>query len=205
MKIIIGACIAFISLLNARRYFVILKKDSRKEKKADPSLAMWFLFAFATTLSTVSLLFNSSWNWEAAAYGVADMIMCYSVSIGIVRSNGNRIVLDAFEKWYIVAIFGALLFWVFSGSSFNTNIVAQLLLVAAYYPTVRKMVKEKRNTEPFSIWVCSFAGSALSLYLSIESGKWLAIAYSIRSIVLTAGLLSLMYFFERRNLIMPTH
>ncbi len=197
MKAMVISIIVFLSLLNAKRYTTILKREEKKE--VNPALAMWFLFALAVSLSTVSLLFESSWNWEAAAFGIADMAMCISVSVGIIRRDGNKIVLDSFEKYYIGVILGAVSFWVLTKNSVGMNVVAQSLLIAAYVPTVRRMAREKKNTEPLSIWYCSLANSILSLYLSIGSGEVLAVIYSVRSLLSTSFLLTLMHKYERRN------
>ncbi len=183
-------------MVNTYRYSRIIKEEV---EKTDPSLAMWFIFTLAVTLNAASLLIQRPMNLEAVFYCLADVIMCASVSIVIVVRAGGKVVFSAFERYCLLVSYAIAIFWFATMNSFWTSVIAQVILVVGYFPTVEKMVKAKRNTEPFSIWSCSLVNGLVSLYPAIESGNVLSVAYSVRAIISVSLLLILMVRYERRN------
>ncbi len=188
--------IFLLSLVNTYRYSKIIKKEV---EKADPSLAMWFIFTLAVALNAASLLIQRPINLEAVFYGLADVIMCASVSIVIVVRAKGKVAFSSFERGCLLVSYAIALFWFLTMNSFWTSVIAQTILIVGYFPTIQKIRNAGRNTEPFSIWICSLVNGSLSLYPAIESGNLLSVGYSVRAIILVSVLLMLMYKYEQRS------
>lgn len=196
MKALIIVLIFLLSLVNTYRYSKIIKKEV---ERTDPSLAMWFIFTLAVTLNAASLLIQRPMNLEAVFYSLADVIMCASVGIVIVVRAGGKVVFSKFERYCLLVSYAIAVFWFVTMNSFWTSIIAQIILVVGYFPTVRKIKEAGRNTEPFSIWILALVNGFLSLHPALASGKLLSIIYSVRAIVSISVLLVIMYVHERKS------
>ena len=185
-------------------WYVTRVLDPRNKK--DPTPATWVMFGTATTMYVVSLALASHWDWKSGWLGFVDMSYCVSIAIFVLGRTGTRIKLRPFEKYYMMAAGLVVVFWIallcavgVMNSSFVTNLLVQTLILAGYFPTVQKILTERRNTEPFLTWYGALAAGVASLYPVLQTGKVLPMIYSVRTILAVSILLILMHRHHERK------
>jgi uncharacterized membrane protein len=122
------------------------------------------------------------------------MVVCVSISILIWGDTSTRF--NRFDLGCLVGVLGILVFWLASKNHVVTNYSVQSIMVISYFPVLRRMATQKKNTEAFSVWLAMLAAAGISL---IASKGWLASVYAIRAVVCTGTLLLLMLRVEILN------
>jgi hypothetical protein len=103
---------------------------------------------------------------------------------------------NRFDLWCLLAVVAIIVFWIITQNHVVANLGVQLILIIAYFPVVRRMLKSNENTEPFIVWIALMIAPVVSLTTSKGT---LASVYAIRAIVCTGLLLALMVRVELKN------
>ena len=153
MRTLCITAIIFFSSFIAYKYPRIIAERAKEENET-PSLGMWLIFVLAVGLSFITMIVRSvqsSWSFEGIVYNAADVLMVSSILCSLMKRAGGKIILESYELFYILGVFGICIFWVSSGGTYNTNILSQILISLGYAPTIHKMKEKKRNTESLLI------------------------------------------------------
>jgi hypothetical protein len=191
LKTFVIIAVAALNLFIAVTYCVMMIK-----KKSKPALAMWFFFSIAVGISLVTYLKDGNYQFFDNVLNTLDLFLVVFVSIAIMVLGDKSTWFNKFDIGCLIAVLLIVLFWLISKNHWVTNISVQLILVIAYFPVVRRMLKAKENTEPFSVWIALMLAPIFSL---LTSKGELAAVYAIRAIACTGLLLALMIRIELKK------
>jgi len=147
-------------------------------------------------MSLVTYLKEGNYGFWDNALNTTDLFLTIFVTICIFIFGDKSTRFNRFDTWCLVAVLLIILFWVISQNHLFTNLGIQLILVIAYFPVVRRMLKNNENTEPFIVWIALMIAPVVSL---IASKGALATIYAVRAIACTGLLLALMVRIEVKN------
>lgn len=176
-----------VSLINLAIAAIYVAQLIRKQAK--PALAMWVFFSIAVAMSLFTYLKDGGFSLSDNILNSTDLILVVTVSIAILIWGDKSTRFNRFDLGCLVAVILIVFFWIITQNHWATNILIQLILVIAYFPVVRRMLKASQNTEPFSVWVLLMVAPVFSL---LSSKGLLASVYAVRAIACTGLLLSLM-------------
>jgi len=188
MKTFVIFAVAALNVFIAITYCVMMIK-----KRSKPALAMWFFFSIAVAISLITYLKDGNYSFFDNVLNSLDLILTLFVTLAIVVLGDRSTWFNKFDLGCLIAVMAIVAFWLISQNHWVTNISVQLILVIAYFPVVRRMLKAKDNSEPFSVWVALMLAPVFSLMTS--KGE-LAAVYAIRAIACTGLLLALMIRIE---------
>jgi hypothetical protein len=164
---------------------------ARKEIK--PALAMWVMFSVAVVMSMITYLHSGEYGFLDNIMNTVDLVYVLSVTLAILFLGDASSKINRFDLFCLVVVFIIIVFWVFTQNHVVTNLLIQSILVIAYFPVVKRLIKTRQNSESFLIWTGMMIAPALSL---LSSKGFLATIYSVRAIICIALLLSLMVWVE---------
>jgi len=191
MKEFVIFAVAALNLFIAVTYCVQMIR-----KRSKPALAMWFFFSIAVGISLITYLKDGNYQFFDNVLNSLDLILVVFVTLAILVLGDKSTWFNKFDFGCLVAVILIVLFWVISKNHWFTNISVQMILVIAYFPVVRRMLKAKVNTEPFSVWIALMLAPIFSL---LTSKGELAAVYAIRAIACTGLLLVLMVRIEMKR------
>ena len=183
---ILSVCVITILLL-IRFIWQLVKGEIR------PALAMWIMFSVAVIMSMVTYLQSGDYGFLDNIMNTVDLIYVLSVTLAIVFFGDASSKISRFDLVCLVVVLIIILFWIFTQNHIVTNLLIQSILVIAYFPVVKRLIKTRENSESFLIWTGMMIAPALSL---LSSEGILATIYSVRAIICIALLLSLMAWVE---------
>ena len=191
MKIVINIVISGINVFILSRYIYLLY-----HKKVSPSLAMWSFFSLAVGISLFTYFADGDYNISDNILNFTDLILVVGVSIAILIWGDNTTRFNPFDLGCLGAVVLIILFWALSDNHMITNFSVQTIMVISYFPVVKRMINQEKNTEAFSIWLALFLAPCISL---ITNKGFLASVYAFRAILCTGTLLILMLRIEIVN------
>jgi hypothetical protein len=191
LKTFVIIAVAALNLFIAVTYCVMMIK-----KRSKPALAMWFFFSIAVGISLVTYLKDGNYQFFDNVLNTLDLILVVFVTLAILVFGDKSTWFNKFDFGCLIAVLAIVLFWFISENHWVTNISVQLILVIAYFPVVRRMLKANENSEPFSVWIALMLAPMFSL---LTSKGELAAVYAIRAIACTGLLLALMIRIELRR------
>jgi hypothetical protein len=163
------------------------------QKEIHPALATWVLFCVA-----VSLSFRTYWSSKKHSIvgnvgNFVDLILVWIILVGIfLFGENNSFLFRPFEIGCLVASGIILLFWVLSKKHLLSNLLLQVIMTVAYFPTIYNLWYATKNTESFSVWCVWLVGGLASLVIAVLKKDTLGIVYSSRAFVLVLIILILM-------------
>jgi hypothetical protein len=184
MKTFVIFAVAALNLFIAITYCVMMIK-----KRSKPALAMWFFFSIAVAISLITYLKDGNYSFTDNVLNSLDLILTVFVTLAIAVLGDRSTWFNKFDLGCLIAVVAIVAFWLITQNHWITNLSVQLILIIAYFPVVRRMLKAKENTEPFSVWIALMLAPVFSL---ITSKGELAAVYAIRAIACTGLLLALM-------------
>jgi hypothetical protein len=191
LKTFVIFAVAALNLFIAVTYCVMMIK-----KRSKPALAMWFFFSIAVGISLITYLKDGNYQFFDNVLNTLDLFLVVFVTFAIMVLGDKSTWFNKFDLGCLAAVILIVLFWLISKNHWVTNISVQLILVIAYFPVVRRMLKANENTEPFSVWIALMLAPVFSL---ITSKGDLAAVYAIRAIACTGILLALMIRIELKK------
>jgi len=183
--------VSVINIITAITYLVLLIK-----KRIKPALAMWLFFSLAVSMSLITYLKEGNYGFWDNALNTTDLFMTIFVTIAIFIFGDKSTKFNKFDLGCLGVVCLIIIFWIITQNHLLTNLGIQLILVIAYFPVIKRMVKAKENTESFFVWILLMVAPFISL---ISSKGSLATIYAVRAILCTGLLLLLMIRIETRN------
>ena len=183
--------ITSVSLINL--FILIVYIWMLYHKRSKPSLAMWLFFSLAVAMSLITYLKEGNFGFWDNVLNTTDLILTVGVTIAIIFMGDKSSRFNKFDWWCLASVTLIILYWILSQDHTYTNLAIQLILVIAYFPVVSRMLKSKKNTEPFMVWIALMVAPLISM---ITSKGTLATIYASRAFVCTATLLFLMVRIE---------
>lgn len=165
-------------------------------KKIKPALAMWLFFVVAVAISLSTYLANGNFSPMDNILNTSDLVMVSVVMLYVLFHGDASSRFTRFDKGCLAAVLAIVVFWAVTRNHFITNLAVQTIMVIAYFPVVKRMLSERKNTEPFTVWFAMFAVAGISLF---SNKGTLANIYAIRAMACTGLLLTLMLRIEYLN------
>ena len=184
VKLLINIAVSGINLIILSRYIYLLYN-----KKISPSLAMWTFFSLAVGISLFTYFAEDNHSISDNILNFTDMILVVSVSVAILIWGDTSTRFNRFDAGCLIIVFAITAFWAISKNHVVTNISVQSIMVISYFPVLGRMLKQKKNTEAFSLWFMMLIAAGISLF---ASEGWLASVYAVRAVACTGALLVLM-------------
>lgn len=163
------------------------------KKRIKPSLAMWLFFFIAVVGSLFSYLLEGDFTPWDNILNTSDILLCFSMVVVIAVFGDNFMKFNRSDYLCLIAVVLILFYWFFSKEHFTTHLSLQVIQALAYIPVFQRMLRSKKNSESFSVWILVLLISIISLFTAKGA---LAFVYSIRAIVCVSLLLLLMLFLE---------
>lgn len=183
--------VSVINIIIALAYLVLLIK-----KKIKPAVAMWLFFSLAVSMSLITYLKEGNYGFWDNALNTADLFLTIFVTILIFIFGDKSTKFNKFDLVCLGVVGIIVIFWIITQNHLVTNLGIQLILIIAYFPVVKRMLKAKENTESFFIWILLMIAPFISL---VSSKGALATVYAVRAILCTGLLLLLMFRIETQN------
>ena len=191
MKEISIISVTLINIFIGYRYCSLTYKQEIK-----PALAMWLFFTLAVALSLITYMADGEYSFWDNILNTTDIFLVSTVSVFIFIYGDKSTRFNKFDTACLIAVLLIIVFWVISKNHIATNLLIQLILVIAYFPVIKRLIKSKENTEPFIVWI----GMMLAPIFALISSKGiLATVYSVRAII-SVGLLLLLMFWNLNSL-----
>jgi hypothetical protein len=186
---ILSVCVITIILL-IKFIWQLVKGEIR------PALAMWLIFSVAVIMSMITYLHSGNFGILDNIMNAVDVVYVLSITVAIAVWGDHSSKITRFDLSCLVVVALIIVFWIFTQNHIVTNILIQSILVIAYFPVVKRLIKTCDNSESFLIWTGMMIAPALSL---LSSKGILATIYSVRAIICISLLLSLMAWVEFRG------
>lgn len=180
--------VVLINLFLTIRSFILIK-----QRKIQPAIAMWLFFTIAVALSLITYKSSGDLKFADNILNSTDLIYVLTVTISVWIYGDASTKFNRFDLICLGLVLIVFLFWLITQSHFISNLMVQLILVIAYFPTIKRFIQTKKNTESFTIWVLMLVVSSISLF-SIEG--ILATIYSLRAVISVGLLLLFMTYLE---------
>lgn len=191
LKLAANFTVSVINIFILFRYIYLLYT-----KKISPSLAMWVFFSLAVGISLLTYFADGEYNVSDNILNFTDLILVVSVSLAIVLWGDVSSRFTRFDLGCLAAVVVIILFWAISKNHIVSNFAIQTIMVISYFPVLKRMLHQQKNTEAFSVWILMLLAAAISLF---ASKGVLASVYAIRAVVCTGTLLLLMLWIEIKD------
>jgi len=191
IKLLVNIIVSGINIFILSRYMYLLY-----HKKISPSLAMWTFFTLAVAITLTTCFAEGSYSISDNMLNVTDLMLAAGVSVSILIWGDHSTRFNRFDMGCLLAVIAIIAFWAISKNNVLANYSIQCIMVISYFPVIRRMAHQKKNTEAFSIWIALFLAPVISLF-AIKG--WLASVYAVRAVVCTGTLLLLMLRIEILN------
>lgn len=170
------------------------------KKEISPTLSTWILFFAGVGLSLVTYLLNENFDVISGVNNTVDILVVIAMIASIWRWGDKTLRFRPWEKYYLGAAEGIVVYAVFTGDLFHSNLFAQALIAVGAFPTIHTMIREGRNTESFTAWGLVWTAHAVGLVPSLAGdGNILSAIYVIRGLVSITITLAVMTYFEVRT------
>ena len=157
---------------------------------------MWTFFSLAVGISLFTYFANSDHAISDNILNFTDLLLVVSVSVAILIWGDTSTRFNSFDVGCLIAVLAILVYWAFSKNHVLANYSVQSIMVISYFPVLKRMLKQQKNTEAFSPWIMMLVAAGISLF---ASKGWLASVYAIRAVACTGTLLLLMLWIEIIN------
>ncbi len=174
-------------LLTIRNFWLI------KNQKTKPALAMWVFFLIAVALSLITFKSEGKYGFLDNILNTTDLVYVGLSTLAIWVYGDVSTKFNRFDIFCLIAVALIFVFWLITQNHLITNLLVQLILVIAYFPTIRRLLKTKQNTESFGIWAGMLLVSSIAL---ISTEGILAKTYTLRAVISISLLMGLMAWFE---------
>jgi len=166
--------------------------------KVKPAISTWLIMFVGIFLSYITYLIASGWNFVAGILNFADLLAVIIILFSILIFSKTKLGFKPFEKVYLFIAGAITLFWLLTKKAFVSNLLTQALIWVGYFPTIQKLLEEKKNTESYFSWSLALLAGILSLFPTIKTGNILSSIYVFRTIVMVTIILILMRFYDRK-------
>lgn len=169
------------------------------KRKISPALSTWMIFLIGTGLSLITYAIAEKHDFHSGILNAMDVLSVVAILTATILWSNRRILFRRFEKWYLIAAAGIVIYGIISGNAWRANIFTQGLISFGYIPTIQKLVVEKKNTESFGAWAFAMLSGTIALYPALQHGNSLATLYASRTIISVAIVMSVMAYYQLRH------
>ena len=188
MKLFSIISVSIVTILLTISYVWQLLKGEIK-----PALAMWIMFSVAVIMSLITYLKEGNYGFSDNILNTMDVIYVVTISVTIAIWGDKSSKITSFDMGCLIVVLFIVFFWILTQNHLFTNFLIQSILVIAYFPVVKRLIKTRQNSEPFLIWIGMLIAPVLSL---LSSKGLLATVYSVRAIICVGSLLLFMLWIE---------
>jgi len=154
---------------------------------------MWVFFLIAVALSLITFKSEGKYGFLDNILNTTDLVYVGLSTLAIWVYGDVSTKFNRFDIFCLIAVALIFVFWLITQNHLITNLLVQLILVIAYFPTIRRLLKTKQNTESFGIWAGMLLVSSIAL---ISTEGILAKTYTLRAVISISLLMGLMAWFE---------
>ncbi len=173
--------------------------------KIKPVVTTWFLFSVTVALSLSSYLLTATHSFTGNMINVADVAMCWTILLVLVFKNKSAVLHFTKFEIFCLSLSGIIVvFWALTREHAAANVLLQIVLTIAYFPTLVHVWHAEHNTEPLTIWVINWIATLAGFIASILKQDSLGSLYGLRALVLISVLLVLMIRIKRKEGIKST-
>ena len=169
------AAVVTTNVLIGARYCWLISKG-----RISPALAMWVFFTIATVGSLLTYLAEGDFGLLDNILNTADIVMVGTVAIWIALFGDRSTRFTRFDLGCLVAVLVIVVVWAITRQHVVAHSSIQAILVIAYFPVVKRMLRSNRNTESYFMWIGLLLAPIFSL---LSSEGTLATVYAVRAIV----------------------
>ena len=167
-----------------------------------PSFMTWIIFLFGICISLGSYVLNEEGQKRGVIkklllnpMNACDAFVVIMIIAILVEHNGWTIPkLTFFDFGCLFATFLITAVWIWKRNHFYIFLVTQIVMVIAYFPTMRTLIVEGRNTESFVSWSVIVIANVIALIPARKSEDPLAQLYPIRAIAMVLVTMAIMFF-----------
>jgi len=157
---------------------------------------MWTFFSLAVGISLFTYFAEGRHNISDNILNFTDFGMVISVLVAFLIWGDHSTRFNRFDMGCMLAVMAILAYWVISKNHILTNLSVQSIMVISYFPVLRRMIHQKKNTEVFSVWIMMLIAAFISRF---ANEGWLASVYAIRAVICIGILLIIMLRIEIIN------
>ncbi len=165
-----------------------------------PSFMTWIIFLFGICISLGSYVLNEEGQKRGVIkklllnpMNACDAFVVIMIIAILVEHNGWTIPkLTFFDFGCLFATFLITAVWIWKRNHFYIFLVTQIVMVIAYFPTMRTLIVEGRNTESFVSWSVIGIANVIALIPARKSRDPLAQLYPIRAIAMIVITMTIM-------------
>ncbi len=169
------------------------------KRKAVPTTSTWLIFLVGSGLSFLTYLIAERCDWKSGVMNTVDVVYIAVILAAICLWTRHNVRFKPFEKWYLVGAGLILGYGVVTGNAWNSNVLTQILMSAAYLPMFHKLFVEKKKTDSYLGWAPTAFTATVALYPAIYDGNTLAVIYSARALFFTLITTFLMLYYQIKN------
>lgn len=160
--------------------------------KIQPPLMIWVMFFVVVSLSFLTYRSTKNNNLLDNVCNTIDLVTVTLILIFIILFGKNiRFNLNLFEFICIAFSFVILFFWKITKTHELSNMMLQIIMTVAYFPTFYQLWGSSEPTESWITWSIVWVYSLTGLLTGLMAKNILAIIYSFRSLVLVTIILIL--------------
>jgi hypothetical protein len=165
-------------------------------RETDPVPATWILMMVMMGLS-FWMYWDSPQKSVTANIGVtASLVNIIIILFGVIATNIHygtlSVAFDKVQKWCLAGGAGIVMFWFFTEQPLISYALVQGVALVGYFATVKRLLKEKRNTEPLFSWVAMLFANLCALYpawIKNDPFSWIYLSRAVPSVILVICLI----------------
>lgn len=136
--------------------------------KSNPALATWIIMEVMILLSFWMYWESPEKSWSSNIGVTGGMIAITVILAGVMAANIRhdelRVAFGKVQKWCLAAGGATVVLWSLTDDPFIYYILVQVIGVVAYIPTVKKLWRAERSTEPLFLWIALLIAFILAIY-----------------------------------------
>lgn len=157
---------------------------------------MWTFFTLAVGMSLITYFAEGDYSFSDNILNFTDLFAVGGIAIAIFFMGDKSARFNKFDLFCLGAVGLIIVFWMLSSNHLVSNFAVQSIIVISYFPVIKRMLNQKKNTESFSVWILILIAPMISL---LSSEGLLAAVYAVRAILCSGTLLALMLRIEVQN------
>jgi hypothetical protein len=157
-----------------------------------PTLMTWVMFFIAVSLSFLTYRSTKNNNLLDNVCNTIDLFSVTLTLIFIVFFGKNiRFSLNLFEVICIIFSLVVLIFWKITKAHEVSNMMLQIIMTVAYFPTFYQLWSAAEPTESLMTWGIVWVYSLTGVITGLIAKNKLAVIYSFRSLILVTVIMIL--------------
>src|SRR3989344_2417679 len=112
----------------------------RKRDGVSPTLSTWIIFFAGTILSLTTYIIAEKHDLRSGVLNIADVVATAIIFLSVIIWGERGMRFRPFEKWYLGGVVVIVVYGLFSGDAWGSNIFTQVLISAGYFPTIQKLL-----------------------------------------------------------------